>query len=183
MAHFKVTFLTGLSGAGKTTIGRALTKELERRGYPVEFLDNDVVRETLSPDLGFSKEDREENIRRVVAEMKHLAGQGKFVVAAFIAPYCSMRAHARKEIGDSFCEVYVDAPLEVCIKRDPKGLYAKARRGEISNLTGMSEDAPYEPPVFPEVTVNTDEKNVEECVFAILQTIGISPISSARRIA
>ena len=134
----------------------------------VERLDGDVVRRTLSRDLGFSREDREENIRRVAFVAKLLTRNGVAVLTSFVSPYRKMREEARKEIGD-FVEVYVKCPLEVCMQRDVKGMYKKALVGEIKNFTGISD--PYEEPLNPEIVVETDKEGVEACVNKILRKL------------
>ncbi len=156
-----VIWLTGLSGSGKTTIARALAERLQSEGYKVEILDGDVVRQHFSKGLGFSKEDRIENIRRVAYVAHLLARNGVVVITALISPYREGRNYARQLIGN-FVEVYVKCPLDVLIERDVKGLYAKALKGEIKNFTGISD--PYEPPENPEVVVETDKETVEESV-------------------
>ena len=158
-------WLTGLSGAGKTTIALALEGELRARGLPVERLDGDVVRESLTRDLGFSRADRDKNVERVGFVAKLLARNGVGVVAAFISPYRAARTKLRAEIVN-FIEVYVAAPLETCIARDVKGLYLKAIAGEIPEFTGVSD--PYEPPEAPELVVHTDQETVEESVAQIV---------------
>ncbi len=158
-------WFTGLSGAGKTTLARAVYDELKRRGYRVEILDGDVVRQYLTKGLGFSKEDRDENIRRIGFVAHLLTRNGVIVLVAAISPYRATREEVRKKIGD-FIEVYVNAPLEVCEGRDVKGLYKKARAGEIKNFTGISD--PYEPPLNPEVECRTDSERVEESVAKVL---------------
>lgn len=163
-----VIWLTGLSGAGKTTIAHALAERLKEAGYRVEILDGDVVRQHFSKGLGFSKEDRIENIKRVAYVAHLLARNGVVVITALISPYREGRNYARQLIGD-FIEVYVKCPLEVLVKRDVKGLYAKALRGEIQNFTGISD--PYEPPENPEVVVETDKETVEESVEKILKAL------------
>jgi adenylyl-sulfate kinase len=164
--HKGVTiWLTGLSGAGKTSIAIPLTEELRRRGLKAERLDGDVVRRSLTRDLGFSKEDRDKNIERVTFVAKLLTRNGVIVPCAFISPYRAERARAREEIG-AFIEVFVECPLEVCAERDEKGLYAKAFAGKIPNFTGVSD--PYEPPENPEVTCHTAEETVEESVAKVL---------------
>ena len=138
-----VLWFTGLSGSGKSTIANAVYNELKMQNPCIELLDGDEVRENLTKDLGFSKEDRDENIRRISYVCKLLSRNGVGVITAFISPYCSMRDYAR---GNSinFIEIHVATPLEVCEGRDPKGLYKKARAGEIQMFTGVSD--PYEPP-------------------------------------
>jgi len=163
-----VVWLTGLSGAGKTTIAHALAERLKAAGYKVEILDGDVVRQHFSKGLGFSKEDRIENIKRVTYVAHLLARNGVVVIVALISPYREGRNYARQLIGD-FVEVYVKCPLNVLIERDVKGLYAKALRGEIQNFTGISD--PYEPPENPEVVVETDKETVDESVDKIWQAL------------
>jgi adenylylsulfate kinase len=161
-------WLTGLSGAGKTTISHLLQKELERRGQAVELLDGDVVRTHLSKGLGFSREDRDTNIRRIAFVSKLLTRNGVAVIVAAISPFRNTREEARLEIG-RFLEVYVKCPLEELVRRDVKGLYAKALRGEIPNFTGVSD--PYEEPENPDVVVETDQETVEESVTKILAAL------------
>ncbi len=161
-----VLWFTGLSGSGKTTIAKAVEPILRERGLRVERLDGDVVRQSLTRDLGFSKEDRYTNIERVTFVAKLLSRNGVAVLASFISPYRDMRARVRREVTN-FIEVYVSAPVEVCAQRDVKGLYARAFAGEISNFTGVS--APYEPPENPEIVLPTHQLNVEECVAIVLK--------------
>ena len=151
-------WFTGLSGSGKSTIAAAVVDELRRRGHRVELLDGDEVRENLSAGLGFSKADRDANIRRIGWVAALLARNGVVAVTAAISPYRSVRDEVRAKI-DQFVEVYVDTPIEVCEERDVKGLYAKARAGEIPEFTGVSD--PYEPPVSPEVRVVTHDRHPE----------------------
>ncbi len=158
-------WLTGLSGAGKTTISIPLCERLESMGYRVQRLDGDVVREKLTPDLGFTKEDRDKNIERVTFIAERLVRHGVITVCAFISPYRAERQYARGEIG-RFVEVFVKCPLEVCEERDVKGLYAKARAGEIKNFTGISD--PYEEPENAEMTVDTSQSTLEAEVDAII---------------
>ncbi len=167
-----VVWLTGLSGAGKSTIAQALERELFLRAMHPYVLDGDNVRHGLNSNLGFSPEDRVENIRRVSEMAKLMADSGSVVVTAFISPYRIDRERARAitlEGRAEFIEVFVDAPLKVCEERDPKNLYKKARAGEIREFTGI--DAPYEPPDDPEIVVRTDEQNVEESVATILEQL------------
>lgn len=166
---FTVWF-TGLSGAGKTTLAHALDKELRRRGLKVEVLDGDVVRTHLSKGLGFSKEDRDANIRRIGFVCRLLTRNGVATIASAISPYRSVREEVRAMIGD-FVEVYVQCPLQVLVERDVKGLYAKALRGEIPNFTGISD--PYEEPLSPEVVVRTDRETVEESLQKILAALEV----------
>ncbi|MBI3971572.1 MAG: adenylyl-sulfate kinase, partial [Chloroflexi bacterium] len=149
-------WLTGLSGAGKTTLAERLVAELAARGQQPEVLDGDVVRTHLSKGLGFSKEDRDTNIRRIAFVGSLVTRQGGVVLVAAISPYRETRDEARAQIeaagrGKGFVEVYVECPLEELVRRDVKGLYAKALRGEIANFTGVSD--PYEPPLAPAVVV------------------------------
>jgi adenylylsulfate kinase len=153
-------WFTGLSGAGKTTITNQLVKELLKRGSKLEVLDGDVVRENLSKGLGFSKEDRDTNIRRIAFVANLLSRNGVPVITAAISPYREIRDEARQMMGDRFIEIYVKASVETCEERDVKGLYAKARSGEIKEFTGVSD--PYEEPVDPEITVETEQQSPEE---------------------
>lgn len=157
-------WMTGLSGSGKTTIAKQLVDELEKRLKRVEYLDGDVVRESFCADLGFSKEDRDENIRRVSFVSSYLS-KHSYVICAFISPYKAARLKAQ-QMNNNFIEVFVDAPLSVCEKRDVKGLYKKARSGEIKGFTGI--DDPYEAPSHPDIHIKTDEQTVEESVQTIL---------------
>jgi adenylylsulfate kinase len=158
-------WFTGLSGAGKTTISRAVEQELKSYGYKVEILDGDVVRQNLTKGLGFSKEDRDENIRRVGFVAELLTRNQVIVLVSAISPYQKIREEVRQKIGN-FVEVYVNAPLAICEQRDVKGLYKKARAGEIKNFTGI--DDPYEAPLNPEVECRTDLESVEESVSKVL---------------
>lgn len=150
-------WFTGLSGSGKTTIAVEVEKELKNRGYRVQRLDGDIVRQHLTRDLGFSKEDRDENIRRVSFVAKLLTDNDIITLCCFISPYRQARQEARKLI-EEFVEVYVNAPLEVCEERDVKGLYAKARKMEIEDFTGVSD--PYEPPDEVEIELRTDRESI-----------------------
>ena len=164
-----VVWLTGLSGSGKSTIARRLERELFARRIHVYVLDGDNVRYGLNSNLGFAPEDRIENIRRVGEVARLMADAGIVTVSAFISPYRADRRRAREIAiagGCEFIEVYVDASLEVCERRDPKNLYKKARAGEIKQFTGI--DAPYEIPEAPEVVVHTDEQTAAASVDAIL---------------
>jgi adenylylsulfate kinase len=163
-----VIWFTGLSGSGKTTIAHQVEETLLESGVPVEILDGDVVRENLSKGLGFSKEDRDINIRRIAFVAHLLQRNGVFVITAAISPYRAIREEARAMIKD-FVEVYAEAPLEVCEERDVKGLYAKARAGEIKGFTGV--DDPYEPPPRPEVTCKTDQETVEESAQKVIDKL------------
>jgi adenylylsulfate kinase len=148
----KVIWFTGLSGSGKSTIANALDEVLHGRGLKTYILDGDNIRMGLNKDLGFSPEDRKENIRRIAEVAKLFADSGTIVLTAFISPYREDRQMARDIIGEDFVEVYMNTPLEVCEDRDPKGLYKKARAGEIKGFTGI--DAPYEEPENPEVIIS-----------------------------
>lgn len=160
-----VLWFTGLSGAGKTTISRALEAELRARQVKVERLDGDTVRQSLTRDLGFSKEDRDKNIERVTFVAKLLSRNQVAVLAAFISPYAETRDYVRRETTN-FLEVFVDAPLDICAERDVKGMYKKAFAGEIENFTGVSD--PYEAPLTPDIHVQTHLETVEESVAKIL---------------
>lgn len=158
-------WFTGLSGSGKTTLARMVEKELRARGMKVEVLDGDIIRQNLSKGLGFSKEDRDTNIRRIGFVCQLLTRNGVVAIASAISPYREVRDENRQRIG-RYVEVYVEAPLEVLIERDVKGLYKKALAGEIPNFTGISD--PYEPPLNPEIVVHTAEETPEESVAKIL---------------
>ncbi|MFB3904536.1 MAG: bifunctional sulfate adenylyltransferase/adenylylsulfate kinase [Acidobacteriota bacterium] len=160
-------WFTGLSGAGKSTIGEIVTVMLQERGLQVTVMDGDVVRTHLSKGLGFSREDRDINIRRIGFVAAEIVRHGGRVICAAVSPYRSTRNDVRNMIGrDNFIEVFVDTPLEVCEQRDTKGMYAKARRGEIKGFTGI--DDPYEPPVSPELTIKTTEQTAEEAAKTII---------------
>ena len=171
-------WLTGLSGAGKSTISSALAGELELRGKRVEILDGDVIRENLSKGLGFSKEDRDENIRRIGFVAQLLTRHGAFVLVAAISPYRDVRDEVRARIGD-FVEVHVDCSIEELSRRDVKGLYAKALSGEIKNFTGVSD--PYEAPLHPEVVVSSETQTVGESVADVLARAAGSRLPRPRR--
>lgn len=150
-------WLTGLSGAGKSTLATAVAHELRRHGVGVETLDGDEVRQNLSKGLGFSREDRDINIRRIGYVAKLLARNGVVVISAAISPYRAVRDEVRRDIG-AFVEVHVKASLEECIRRDTKGLYRRAQAGEIPQFTGVSD--PYEEPLAPELVVDTEREDV-----------------------
>jgi len=154
-----VLWFTGLSQAGKTTIANRVYDILKKKGLKLERFDGDIVRRSLSADLGFTKKDRDENIRRVMRVAKLLSQNGTGVICSFISPYKKIRDEIRKEVTN-FIEVFCNCPLEVCERRDTKGLYKKAREGEIQNFTGISD--PYEPPENPEIELNTDRETIEE---------------------
>jgi bifunctional enzyme CysN/CysC len=165
-----VLWLTGLSGSGKSTIAHALERELFNRSMQTYVLDGDNIRHGLNANLGFSPEDRVENIRRVAEVAKLMADAGLVAVTAFISPYRADRRRAREialEAGCEFIEVFVNAPLEICEQRDPKNLYKKARAGQIKDFTGI--DAPYEAPDDPELTIPTDKQTLNESVAQILE--------------
>jgi adenylylsulfate kinase len=161
-------WFTGLSGSGKTTIRMALEQKLRERGLKVEVLDGDIVRQNLTKGLGFSKEDRDENIRRIGFVSNLLTRNGVIVMVSAISPYRAIRDEVRERIGD-FIEVYANAPLEVCEERDVKGLYKKARSGEIKQFTGVSD--PYEEPLNPEVECRTDLETLEESTNKVLKKL------------
>jgi adenylyl-sulfate kinase len=171
-------WMTGLSGAGKTTIAKALEPVLRERGVRFERLDGDTVREGLTRDLGFSKEDRDKNIERVTFVAKLLSRNGVGVVASFISPYREARDKVRAETTH-FIEVFVNAPLEVCAKRDVKGMYAKAFKGEIANFTGVSD--PYEAPENADIVVNTDQETLEQSVAKIVNYLERQSLIPAQR--
>jgi adenylylsulfate kinase len=163
-----VIWLTGLSSAGKTTLGRDLLERLRAQGKNVEMLDGDVIRQQICKDLGFSRADRDENVRRIAFVADLLARNGIIVIVSAISPYRAARDEVRRRMPN-FIEVYVNAPLEVCELRDVKGLYKKARAGEIREFSGI--DDVYEPPLQPEVECRTDLESVEESIQKILNCI------------
>jgi bifunctional enzyme CysN/CysC len=159
--------MTGLPGSGKSTISARLLEQLRAQGRGAVGLDGDVLRRGLNRDLGFSDSDRHENIRRTAEVARLMVDAGLMVVVSLISPFRVDRALARSRFEQGrFCEIFVDAPLTVCEQRDPKGLYAKARRGELAKMTGI--DSPYEVPERPDLHVQTDQDNVEACVERIL---------------
>jgi adenylylsulfate kinase len=164
---FTVWF-TGLPSSGKSSIADLVAQKLRKRGLRVERLDGDVVRKSLTKDLGFSEEDRYTNIERVTFVAHLLTRNGIVVVASFVSPYRKMRLHSRKEIG-RFVEVYVKCPLDICMERDRKGLYKKALSGEIKDFTGISH--PYEEPEIPELILETDKKSVEESADEVIKKL------------
>jgi adenylyl-sulfate kinase len=162
-----VLWFTGLSGSGKSTLANALERKLFELGHHSYLLDGDNIRHGLNKDLGFSDADRVENIRRIGEVAKLFVDAGLIVMTAFISPFRSDREMARKLVAEGeFIEVFVDTPLEVCEQRDPKGLYKKARAGEVKNFTGIS--SPYEAPENPEFTLRTANESVEESVASLL---------------
>lgn len=165
-----VLWFTGLSGSGKSTLANAVSRKLFERGSHTYVLDGDNVRHGLNKDLGFSPEDRTENIRRIGEVAKLFVDSGQIVSTAFISPYREDRHQVRELLPDGeFIEVYVEASLEACEERDPKGLYKKARSGEIPSFTGIN--APYEEPESPELTVNTEQKSIEESAQEVVDAL------------
>lgn len=168
--HSIMIWFTGLSGSGKSTIALALERELRERGYLCRILDGDNVRKGINDNLGFSAEDRKENIRRIAEVSKLFVNTGIITIAAFISPNEELRQLAASIIGkDDFLEIYVSTPLEECERRDVKGLYAKARRGEIPNFTGIS--APFEVPSHPDLSLDTSRLTLEESVEKLLELV------------
>lgn len=166
----KILWLTGLSGSGKTSIAKDLENYLFARGYFVQVLDGDNIRMGISNNLGFSQEDRQENIRRISEVAKLFLDAGIITICSFISPTESIRKIPKKIIGATdFIEIFVNTPLEICEKRDIKGLYKKARNGEIQNFTGIS--SPFEVPKNPNFVVNTANKNLEETVEAVAKFV------------
>jgi adenylylsulfate kinase len=166
-----VLWFTGLSGSGKSTIATRVHQELVRRGVVVEYIDGDALREVF-PNTGFTRAEREEHLRRTGYMASRLAAHGVTVVASFVSPYRESRDFIRRLCRD-FREIYVATPLEECERRDVKGLYARARRGEIRNFTGI--DDPFEPPERPELTLDTRALNVEQCVDTVLALVEHKP--------
>ncbi len=165
-----VVWMVGLSGSGKSTLARALENELHLQGHLTQLLDGDNLRTGINNNLGFSENDRLENIRRAAEVSKLFMNAGLVTICSFISPTEEIRNIARTIIGEeNFFEVYINAPFEICEQRDVKGLYKKARKGEIKNFTGL--DAPFEAPQKPAVEVRTDQQSLEECKNEILQAI------------
>lgn len=165
--HPALLWYTGLSGSGKSTIANAVDRKLFELGCHTYLLDGDNVRHGLNKDLGFNDTDRVENIRRITEVSRLFLDAGLIVGTAFISPFIADRAQARELVGDRFIEVFVDTPLEVCEQRDPKGLYKKARAGDIPHFTGIS--SPYEAPEKPEVHLKTDEMSIEQAAEKVVQ--------------
>jgi adenylylsulfate kinase len=166
-AEAPVLWFTGLSGSGKSTIAERVQEQLKRQGKDVEYLDGDGLREYF-PNTGFTRPEREEHLRRTGYMASRLAAHGVTVVASFVSPYRDSRDFVRK-LCPRFVEIYVSTPLEECERRDVKGLYRRARRGEIRNFTGI--DDPYEPPENPELTLDTRTLTVEQCVAQVLERV------------
>ncbi len=164
-----VLWFTGLSASGKTTLSQAVAKALRARGEAATVLDGDAMRQTLSRDLGFSRADRETNMRRLAALAQEHAAQDEIVLVAIISPFRELREQLRRESQASFLEIFVDAPLATCEERDPKGLYQRARSGELARFTGVSD--PYEPPTAPDVHCFTAEERVDASAARILKAI------------
>lgn len=168
--HSLAIWMTGLSGSGKTTLGLGLEKELFNKGFLVQVLDGDLIRKGINSNLGFSEDDRIENIRRISEITKLFVHSGIITINCFISPTKKIRDMAKKIIGDDdFMEVYINSPIEICEQRDKKGLYAKARRGEISDFTGIN--SPFEPPLHPDLELDTANLSEEETVEQALKFI------------
>lgn len=170
--HGVMLWFTGLSGSGKSTVAVALERELHRRGLLCRLLDGDNIRSGINAGLGFSEEDRRENIRRIAEVGKLFVDTGIITVASFVSPTRELRDLARNIVGEAdFREIYVSTPLAECERRDVKGLYARARRGEIKDFTGIS--APFEAPAHPDLSLDTSRLSVEESVARILALLGL----------
>jgi adenylylsulfate kinase len=166
----KAIWMTGLSGAGKTTLATALEKEIQKKGYFIKIFDGDIIREGINKDLGFTVEDRIENIRRIAEVTKLFLDTGIIVICSFISPTNQVRDLAKEIIGeDRFVEVFINCPLDVCEQRDVKGLYKKARSGDIKHFTGI--DSPYEAPVSPDIEVLTHALSVKESTKELVKQI------------
>jgi adenylylsulfate kinase len=166
----KVIWFTGLSGSGKSTIALALERRLHKVGFFTQLLDGDNIRTGINNNLGFTQDDREENIRRIAEVSKLFCDSGVICINSFVSPTTNIREKAKKIIGkDNFLEIFVNTPLEVCESRDVKGLYKKARKGEIKNFTGI--DAPFEHPVNPFLEIRTENQTIEESVEIVLNSI------------
>ena len=182
--HSRVIWMTGLSGSGKTTIGTHIEHELNKRGYLTQVLDGDNIRTGINNNLGFSEEDRYENIRRIAEVSKLFMNCGIICINSFISPTREIRHMAMEIIGkENFIEVFINAPLEVCESRDVKGLYKKAREGKIKNFTGI--DAPFDAPVMPDIELQTDKlsirQSVQKCMDYILPIIENKVVSQKSR--
>lgn len=165
----KVLWFTGLSGSGKSTIAAALEHELNKNGFYTIVLDGDNIRNGINSNLGFREEDRLENIRRIAEISKLFVENGAIVICCFVSPTNDLRQLAQNILGEDFYQIFIDTPIEVCEKRDVKGLYAKARKGEIPHFTGIS--APFENPITPNLIIQTNEKSVEQNMMEILNKI------------
>lgn len=163
----KCIWLLGLSGAGKTTLANSIAPELPSQ--KVKILDGDVLRQGISCDLGFSEQDRLENVRRTAEIAKLFIDEGYWVIVALITPFEAMRKNNRRILDDKYIEVFVDTPITICEKRDPKGLYAKAAQNQLKNFTG--KDSPFEPPAAPHLTIFTEGQTIEECCKQILNFV------------
>jgi adenylyl-sulfate kinase len=180
-----VVWLTGLSGAGKTTIAYDLVRRLNLRGHVTEHLDGDEIRQMLFPELGFTRKDRETNIARIAWVASRIARAGACVVVSVLSPYASARAHARTTVEAlcviPFLEVYVCTPLDVCIARDPKGLYAQALSGHLPEFTGIS--APYEQPQNPDLRLDTTDQSVSDSTSQIISELDLRGLIISRTAA
>ena len=174
-------WFTGLPGAGKSTLARSLGAALIETGRRVEILDGDEVRQNLSAGLGFSKADRDANIRRIGFVARLLSRNGVVAIAAAISPYRAIREEVRRAHEAPFVEVFVDCPIKELMRRDTKGLYAKAMRGEIEHFTGVSD--PYEPPTAPDLVIHTDQESVDESIARLLTLLAERQMTAVSRIA
>lgn len=164
-----VIWMVGLSGSGKSTLAKGLENRLHEQGHLTMLLDGDNLRTGINSNLGFSEEDRSENIRRAAEVAKLFAYNGSVTICSFISPTEDIRAEAKKIIGEKYCEVFVNCPLEICEERDVKGLYAKARKGEIKNFTGI--DSPFDEPSNPSIEIRTDRMSLEDSLEHLLKEI------------
>lgn len=167
--HGKVFWMVGLSGSGKSTLARALEAKLHEKGYLTALLDGDNLRSGINNNLGFSEEDRYENIRRAAESAKLLANNGLITICSLISPTEKIRSMASEILGDLYNEIHINCPVEVCEQRDVKGLYAKARRGEIKNFTGI--DSPFEIPANPDLLVDTDKNDLETSLSQLIEFV------------
>lgn len=169
----KVIWLTGLSGSGKSTIAIILEKELHQHGFLTQILDGDNIRTGINNNLDFSEEDRTENIRRIAEVSKLFLNCGIITINSFVSPAIKMRAQAKEIIGEAdFIEVFINTPIEICEKRDVKGLYKKARSGQLKNFTGI--DAPFEAPINPDIEIKTENQTIEQSIYTLFAKV--SPI-------